>query len=65
MLKTLIKKQLLEIWQTYYIDRKTGKARSKTGTVFFFILLVMLFLGLGFAFYSMAGGIGGAGGENP
>lgn len=60
MLKTLIKKQLLEIWQTYYIDKKTGKARSKTGTVLFFVLLVMLFLGLGFAFYSMAGGIGGA-----
>ncbi len=60
MLKTLIKKQLLEIWQTYYIDRKTGKARSKAGTVLFFGLLVVLFLGLGFAFYSMAGGIGGA-----
>lgn len=60
MLKTLIKKQLLEIWQTYFIDKKTGKARSKTGTVLFFVLLVMLFLGLGFAFYAMAGGIGGA-----
>lgn len=60
MLKTLIKKQLLEIWQTYYIDKKTGKARSKTGTVLFFVLLVVLFLGLGLAFYSMAGGIGGA-----
>lgn len=60
MLKTLIKKQLLEIWQTYFIDKKTGKARSKTGTVLFFVLLVVLFLGLGFAFYAMAGGIGGA-----
>lgn len=58
MLKTLIKKQLLEIWQTYFIDKKTGKARSKTGTILFFVLLAMLFLGLGFAFYSMAGGIG-------
>lgn len=56
----MIKKQLLEIWQTYFIDRKTGKARSKTGTVLFFCLLAVLFLGLGFAFYTMAGGIGAA-----
>ena len=60
MLKTLIKKQLLEIWQGYFIDKKTGKARSKLGTGLFFLLLIVLFLGLGFAFYSMAGGIGSA-----
>ncbi len=60
MLKTLIKKQLLEIWQGYFIDRKTGKARTKKGIILFFLLLGVLFLGLGFAFYAMAGGIGGA-----
>ncbi|MDO5444839.1 MAG: hypothetical protein Q4F31_04370 [Eubacteriales bacterium] len=60
MLKSLIRKQLLEMWQGYFIDRKTGKARTKTGTVFFFLLLVVLFLGLGYAFYSLAGGLGGA-----
>ena len=60
MLKTLIKKQLLEIWQGYFIDRKTGKARTKKGIILFFLLLVVLFLGLGFAFYSMAGGLGAA-----
>ena len=58
MLKTLIKKQLLEIWQGYFIDRKTGKARSKKGITLFFLLLAALFVGLGFAFYSMAGGLG-------
>ena len=60
MLKTLIKKQLLEIWQGYFIDRKTGKARTKKGIILFFLLLAVLFLGLGFAFYAMAGGLGAA-----
>ena len=58
MLRTLIKKQLLEIWQGYFIDRKTGKARTKNGILLFFLLLAVLFLGLGFAFYSMAAGLG-------
>lgn len=59
MVKTLIKKQLLELFQTYFVDRKTGKARSKKGTVFFFVLLGGLFLCLGLTFYSMASGLGG------
>lgn len=59
MLKTLIKKQLLELFQTYFINRKTGKARSKKGTVLFFVLLGFLFVMLGFAFFFMAGGLGG------
>ena len=54
MLKTLIKKQLLELFQTYFIDRKTGKARSKKGTILFFVLLGFLFLALGFVFFAMA-----------
>ena len=60
MLKILIKKQLLEIWQTYFIDRKTGKARSKKGTAVFFILLGVLFLVLGLVFYFLAGALGAA-----
>lgn len=60
MLKTLIKKQLLEIWQGYFLDRKTGKARTKKGIILYSLLLAVLFLGLGFAFYSMAGGLGAA-----
>ena len=58
MLKTLIKKQMLEIWQGYFIDRKTGKARTKEGTVLFFVLFAALFIGLGLAFYALAKGIG-------
>lgn len=60
MLKTLIKKQLLEIWQGYFIDRKTGKARTKKGVILFFLLFAFLLFALGFTFYSMAKGLGGA-----
>lgn len=58
MVKTLIKKQLLELFQTYYVDKKSGKARTKKGTILFFGLGILLFLGLGFAFYSMASSLG-------
>lgn len=58
MVKTLLKKQMLELFQAYFVNRKTGKARSKGGTVTFFLLLAGLFICLGFTFYSMAGGLG-------
>lgn len=58
MLKTLIKKQLLELFQSYFIDRKTGKARDKKGTLIFFGFLIVLFGSLGMAFYSMASSLG-------
>lgn len=58
MLKTLIKKQMLELFQTYFINNKTGKARTKIGTMLFFGLLILLFGGLGIAFYAMAAGLG-------
>ena len=60
MLRILVQKQLLELFQSYFIDRKTGKARSKTGTALFFALLALLFVGLGFVFFAMASGLGGA-----
>lgn len=60
MLKALIKKQLLELFQTYYINRKTGKARSKKGTVVFFVLLGFLFLLLGVIFFFVGLSLGGA-----
>lgn len=60
MLKTLIKKQFTELFQTYFVNKKTGKARSKKGTVLLFVFLGFLFLALGFAFYMMANGIGKA-----
>ena len=59
MLKALIKKQLLELFQTYYINRKTGKARSKKGTILFFVLLGFLFLLLGLVFYFVSSSLGG------
>lgn len=58
MVKTLVKKQLLELFQTYYVDKKSGKARTKKGTILFFCLGILLFGGLGFAFYTMAGSLG-------
>ena len=58
MLKTLIKKQMLELFQTYFINNKTGKARTKAGTMLFFGLFILLFGGLGIAFYAMAAGLG-------
>lgn len=58
MLKILIKKQLLELWQSYFINRKTGKARTSKGTILCFVGFGLLVIGLGFSFYSMAGGLG-------
>jgi len=42
MFKALLKKQILELFQSYIINRKTGKARSKGGI----IGLIILFVGL-------------------
>lgn len=60
MLKILIKKQLLELWQNYFVNKKTGRAKSRKGILLSFVLLGSLFIGLGFAFYAMAGGLGAA-----
>ena len=60
MVRTLIKKQLLELFQTYVIDRKTGKARSKRKLVSVVIFAVLLFVCLGAAFFGMATGLGAA-----
>lgn len=58
MLGALIKKQLLELFQTYFVDKKTGKARKSAGTIIYILLGVGVFGGVGFAIYSMAGGLG-------
>lgn len=60
MLKTLIKKQLLELFRSYYINQKTGKAKSRRATAVFYALMVVLFAGLGVVFYAMASGLGAA-----
>ena len=46
MLKTLIKKQFTESFRKYFVNYKTGKARSKGGIVGMFILFasIMLYL---------------------
>ncbi len=50
MLKALVKKQFRELFQSYFLNRKTGKARSRGGIIGMFILFVfiMLFLCLVF-----------------
>lgn len=58
MLKTLIKKQLYELFQTYFVNRKTGKTRTKGNTIVLFVLFAALMVGLAFAFFGMASGLG-------
>ena len=45
MLKLLLKKQLLEIFQVYYYDAKKNKARSKVSTGLHFSCSLYWFLG--------------------
>ena len=55
MLKTLIKKQLLELNRSFFIDRKTGKgksARSATFSIVLFILLMIFAIGGIFCYMS-------------
>ena len=55
MLKLLLKKQLLEIFQSYYYDAKKNKARSKASTAMYlvgFTLLMVVVLGGLFTFVS-------------
>ena len=50
MLKLLLKKQLLEIFRSYYYDAKKNKARSKAATIayiaMFAVLMVVVLGGL-------------------
>ena len=46
MLKLLLKKQLLEIFQVYFYDAKKNKARSRTSTAMYFALFILLVFGL-------------------
>ena len=46
MLKLLLKKQLLEIFQVYFYDAKKNKARSKASTAMYFALFILLVFGL-------------------
>ena len=42
MLKALLKKQLLELNTAYFMDRKTGKMRSKKGIIGFTALYAVI-----------------------
>ncbi len=54
MLKTLIKKQLSQLADSFIRDRKSGKQRSNVAKVLFIILYVFLFFCLAFAFFGMS-----------
>lgn len=54
MTKTLIKKQMLEVFAWLYQDKKTGKNRDKKGIVVYGLLYVLLFGILAVMFYKMS-----------
>ncbi len=54
MFKLLLKKQFLELFRSYFVNQKDGKARSKLKTVAFFVLFAFLMLFLGLAFFGIA-----------
>ena len=60
MLKALLKKQFLELNSFYFQNRKTGKNRSKAGTIGFVILYLVLFVYLAFVFFMVASSLAGA-----
>lgn len=54
MIKALVKKQMQELFKSYFVNRKTGKARSKGSVIGFFILFALLMGFLGVMFYGMS-----------
>ncbi len=54
MLKALLKKQFLELNSFYFQDKKTGRRRSKLGTVLHILLFVFIFICLCGIFYTVA-----------
>ena len=55
MLKVLVKKQLIEIFRSYFYNAKKNKAYSKGATAAYVVLFVMLMVGvLGGIFTGMA-----------
>lgn len=54
MIKALLKKQLLEVFSWLYVDKKSGKSRSKNGIILYVLLYVVLFCFLGGMFFTMA-----------
>ena len=48
MTKALLKKQLLEVFSWLYIDRKSGKNRSRNGIIGYAVLYLIVFVFLGY-----------------
>ena len=58
MLKVLLKKQMTEVFRSYFYNRKTNKARSKGSRIALFALFAFLMIGvLGGTFTSIALGV--------
>jgi len=60
MLRALLRKQLWELGSFLFVDRKTGKGRTKGKRILFLILYAFLFLMLGAVFFSTAMALCGA-----
>lgn len=54
MTKTLLKKQLMEVFSWLYQDKKSGKNRSKKGLITYILLYLFIFGFLGVFFYNTA-----------
>lgn len=54
MLKILIKKQFKECFRNYFVDSKTGKAKSKKAIIGMFALFAVLLIVLGVSFFAIA-----------
>ena len=46
MLKTLVKKQLMEIFRSYFYDAKNNQKRSTLSTALFIVLFVLIMVGM-------------------
>ena len=53
MLKSLLKKQFSEIFKSYFVNQKTGKARSKGSIIAFFVLFVFIMVCLASVFFGV------------
>lgn len=53
MFKALLKKQFYELFRMYFLDRKTGKKRSKGSIIAYFLLFAFVFLCIGFMFFGV------------
>ena len=58
MLKTLLRKQMMEIFRSYFYDAKKNRQRSKASTAMFIVLFAFLMVGVLGAKRYIPGGLG-------